>query len=247
MRKVTVAFAVALSLLAIGTLVLLQQKSRQLRERDELLQQQGEQIAQLASDNERLSNTLVKATTPDSSAQASELLKLRGELGLLRRQTSEVAKLREENRRLQSASTARQPAPMPPYPTDEQARQIGIAKLSDAKVLMLGFVLFAQANQTQFPSTLDQAKPFLTNADWSLTQTNQFEILYQGSLTDLTSPQNIIVLREQQAWPAQQGGWSRTYGFADGHSEIHHSADGNFQDWEAQHILAPPAAAQPGR
>jgi prepilin-type processing-associated H-X9-DG protein len=35
-------------------------------------------------------------------------------------------------------------------------------------------------------------------------------------------------------------GWAKAYGFADGHAEIHSAADGNFADWEAQHIVAPP-------
>lgn len=65
----------------------------------------------------------------------------------------------------------------------------------------------------------------------------------------MTSPQNVIVVREKEAWQATDGGWLRAYGFADGHSEIHSAADGNFQPLEAQHIAAPPVAgaAQKGQ
>jgi prepilin-type processing-associated H-X9-DG protein len=39
--------------------------------------------------------------------------------------------------------------------------------------------------------------------------------------------------------PAVNGGWNRTYGFADGHTEIHKAEDGNFGPWEEQRIQKP--------
>jgi prepilin-type processing-associated H-X9-DG protein len=50
----------------------------------------------------------------------------------------------------------------------------------------------------------------------------------------------VIVVREKDAWQAADGGWLRAYAFADGHAEIHKAADGNFQPWEAQHIIIAP-------
>ena len=54
----------------------------------------------------------------------------------------------------------------------------------------------------------------------------------------VANPGNAIVIREKQAWQ-RDGKWSRTYAFADGHCEIHVSPDGNFDDWESQHIANP--------
>ncbi len=68
--------------------------------------------------------------------------------------------------------------------------------------------------------------------------TNQFDIFYTGSLNALTNG-NIIVIGESQAQPVS-GGWVKTYGFADGHSEVHKEADGNFEAWEKQHMILPP-------
>jgi len=55
----------------------------------------------------------------------------------------------------------------------------------------------------------------------------------------VTNPGNVIVIREKQAWQSN-GKWSRIYAFADGHSEIHASPDGNFDEWESQRIVTPP-------
>jgi prepilin-type processing-associated H-X9-DG protein len=57
----------------------------------------------------------------------------------------------------------------------------------------------------------------------------------------------VIVVREKDAWQAADGGWLRAYAFADGHAEIHKAADGNFQPWEAQHIIAPQNDRQTGQ
>jgi prepilin-type processing-associated H-X9-DG protein len=42
----------------------------------------------------------------------------------------------------------------------------------------------------------------------------------------------------------RDGTWQKTYGFADGHAEIHTEPDGNFDDWESQHIIPPPPPSQ---
>ena len=126
----------------------------------------------------------------------------------------------------------------------------------------MAFVMYAQQHQGHFPSSLEQADPYLGNEfktehglapdqfppgtpKYGLTP-DRFEILYQDSLESLKSPQSAIVLREKDPWQGLDGGWVRTYGFADGHCEIHKAVDGNFETWDAQH-LAPTPPAQPGQ
>jgi hypothetical protein len=70
--------------------------------------------------------------------------------------------------------------------------------------------------------------------------------MYKGAINEITNPQSIIVVREREAWQTPDGGWARGYGFADGHSEIHKSNDGNFQPWEAQRLVGG-QVAQPGQ
>ena len=73
----------------------------------------------------------------------------------------------------------------------------------------------------------------------------QFEIAFTGSVFGMTNLQNVIVIREKEAWPTLDGGWAKGYSFADGHFEIHKAADGNFQPWEAEHTITPPAPGPP--
>ena len=60
-----------------------------LREENQSLRQEVEQLAQLQGENQRLSNLVVQANS--SQFPSNELLRLRGEVGLLRRQNAELA------------------------------------------------------------------------------------------------------------------------------------------------------------
>lgn len=223
-------------------LVIHQQSDRNLREKEALLQQQNEEMTQLAAENERLSNAVAHSQNA-AGGDPSELLKLRGEVSMLRRQTNELGRLREENRRLAAAASA--PAPSPAQaedPAREQQRQVAIAKMNDARQLMLALHMFAADNQNQLPSSLDEAKRYFQASNPS-TPTNQFEMVYHGSLQALTNPAATIVIREPQPF-SFDGRWFKTYGFADGHSEVHTEPSGNFDGWEAQHMAPAPAPGQ---
>ena len=82
--------------------LLLQHKAQgRLHNHDEALRQQADQLAELQAENERLSKPLAGSNSSPalSTAQVSELLKLRGEVGLLRQRAQEltkVAAIREE-------------------------------------------------------------------------------------------------------------------------------------------------------
>lgn len=237
----TVLLGAMLAAAIAAILVIHQQSDRNLREKEAMLQEQNQQIAQLAAENERLSNAVSRSQNVGGGDQ-SELLKLRGEVGMLRRQTNELGRLREENRRLAAAASA--PAPPPAQaedPAREQQRQFAIAKMNDAKILLLGLHMFAADNQNQLPGSFDDAKRYFEGS--ALTQTNQFEMVYHGSLQALTNPATIILVRESQPF-SFNGRWAKTYGFADGHSEVHSEPSGNFDAWEAQHMAATPAPGQ---
>jgi RNA polymerase sigma factor (sigma-70 family) len=74
-------------------LVVQHQAQGRLHHQEESVRQQADQLAQLATDIQRLSNLLVGANGSGalSEEQLRELLKLRGEVGLLRKQTQELA------------------------------------------------------------------------------------------------------------------------------------------------------------
>ncbi len=185
------------------------------------------------------------------------MLKLRGEVGRLRRQVAEA-------RIAPAKPTAAEAAADQPTTTAEQLKEVGIARMTYTKAWVLAFVQYAQNNQGQFPTNFSQALPYwptdlrfstakgevALQPDESTTgptpfalAPDKYDIAYQGSLNSLANPQSIIVLREKDAWQTTDGGWVRTYAFADGHSEVHKAIDGNFLPWEQQHMAS---AATPG-
>jgi len=222
-------------------LVIHYQTQARLRDRDSALQQQSEQLAQLTAENARLSNLVAQSNSSLAQDQSRELLKLRGEVGVLKGQLAAAVKVQQINTHAPQAKAESDPV--------EQQAQMGIAKMNYTKGWTLALWQYADQNHGQFPTNFDQAASFLP--DEAKGQTNlapdQFEIVYQGSLNEITNPATIIVIREKEAWQTLDGGWVRDYSFADGHSEIHKAVDGNFQPWELQHMISPQTSGQPGQ
>jgi RNA polymerase sigma factor (sigma-70 family) len=79
-----------------------------LREENQILQQQADQLAQSLAENERLSNLVAQAKSSQalSDERLRELLRLRAKVGFLSDQTNELARLRQENRQLHSSVVA---------------------------------------------------------------------------------------------------------------------------------------------
>jgi cell division protein FtsB len=80
----------------------------ELREKAEASRHQAEQIAGLSAENERLSNQVAWARAAQSLApdELSELLRLRGQVGQLRRTDKEEAQLQATNAQLRAAQAA---------------------------------------------------------------------------------------------------------------------------------------------
>ncbi len=235
--KLKIGIVSAVVVASVVTPLVLQHQARaRLRGQDDSLGQQQTQLTALIEENKRLSN--LAASSSLSSNQPEELQRLRAEAAALQQPTSTVARLREENRRLQ-ASVAKPP-------TSLQMREEAIARMEFSKNWMLAFVLYAEKHQDQFPTDFGQAKDFLpeqAKAETNVT-TEQFEIVYQGKWGEVKKPSDTIILREKQAQQSPSGNWTRAYGFADGHSEIHSAADGSFELWEKDRILTPAAPGQ---
>jgi RNA polymerase sigma factor (sigma-70 family) len=222
-------------------LVLQHQSQARLREENAGLRQQLEQMTHVSAENERLSNLVAQAERPQtlSSQQLSELLRLRGEVGGLRRQLTQATN---------APVRLRQANPMAEPQTDEaielqRQAAMGRAKMSYAKDWVLAFHLFAVDHAGQYPTNFDQAEHLLPEAARGQTNltTADFELLYQGPFDALTNPAKTIVMRERQAHQSSlDGRWAKTYGFADGHSELHVEPDNNFEPWENAHLPSSP-------
>ncbi len=107
----------------------------------------------------------------------------------------------------------------------------GVAVLLAAGAVTIGLLQQREIEQVVSSSPLEPA---------------QFEVLFKGSMAEFSNPSQAIILRERSVHPRRDGqpGFTRCYGFGDGHSEMRTSSDGNFDAWEQEHqpILKPAPA-----
>ena len=241
MTATKLKFALGALVLAGATtaLIVQQHAKHQLRLENELLRRQ---VTQLQTDNANLSQHAVPATSPQTLAdgQLKELLRLRGEVGRLREQTNKLAMLQGENRRRQNSPNRETSDDIASDEQQKQQKEMAEAKMSDAKVMALAEIMFAQSNQGQLATNLDQLNSYVTNSSLSLTGTNSFDLVYNGPLNGLTNSGSILMLRESEPWQTSSGTWARSYVFVDGHAEIHVEPSDNFDDFEIQHTVSPP-------
>jgi RNA polymerase sigma factor (sigma-70 family) len=227
---------IALAAIAAGltTAIVIQSQENSRLQRD--LRQQAAQIETLRSENQRLNQPRAVAAPELNQNQLRELMRLRSEVGGLRDQLKKANQpVAEAKVNMAKASSAEEQAD----PADEQ-RKMAIAKMDFSKQWMLAFVMFAQDHQGLCPSNFDQAAAYFPkDASDNGVTTNQFQLFYQGTLTQITNPADTIVLGESEPMQGPSGGWLKAYGFADGHAEYHMEPDGNFALWESQHIQAP--------
>ena len=242
--------------------MLIQRRNQaKLSENNALFQQQDNQLAELAAENQRLSNRVVQTKSKSATAadRTGELAQLRAKVEALRQQTNQLAKQVAEHRRLAGVQFFSQGD----FDLLEHNKGIGgtaaggpraTGKLNDARAITAAIRKYADQHQGVFPLNLGQAAAYLPPAlegdsppwaDAPLTGTNDFEIVYRGSQNDLTiiPPRRVALIRERQPWLTPDGKWGQVYGFADGAAKMVESDD-NFQSWDAQHIIPPPDARQ---
>ena len=102
MTKLKAGIVGAIAVATVTTPLVIYHQGK-LRESDRLLQQQKEQLALLIVENQRHASAAAAARTPLADDQFKELLRLRGEIGLLRKQTNELSTLQAENSRLRAS------------------------------------------------------------------------------------------------------------------------------------------------
>lgn len=209
-----------------------------LRDQNQSLQLQADQAAQLAADNEQLSNALAQSRNTVSDDQRRELLRLRGEVGSLRRQTNDLTRLQAENRRLRTALAAdTKPSEAEDNEQWNQWKPVAIAKMNDAKEIVLG--MFTRTEDDPSAGVTNLSPYYIRKPLSAVVSTNEFEFVYNGNLRALTNPASTIVIREREAVQMPDGKWAKAYGFADGHAEYHVEPDGNFEEWEKSRLPVP--------
>jgi RNA polymerase sigma factor (sigma-70 family) len=197
-------------------------------QRDSLTKERDDAVAVAAAKN----------NAPDNlQADKDELLRLRGEVGGLRRQTNELNRLRQRNQELQ-ASLAQ--AQQNTQTDDAAAKQMALGKLNDTKKLDLLLIMYASDHQNQFPTNVNDATNYWNSADGPMSFQNQYELVAQGSIAGISNAADTIAVREKEPW-LRNGKWLKAYGFVDGHAVIMAEPPEGFAAWEQQHIAVPAA------
>ncbi|HLP77992.1 MAG TPA: sigma-70 family RNA polymerase sigma factor [Candidatus Paceibacterota bacterium] len=236
--KSIVAIATSAVIAGTGTYVLQQREVKRLRDENQSMALVQQQITD--------ARAALSASTANNDElerlrqERSELLRLRGEVGTLRAQTKELEKLRESNRQLQdflSRSRQSQPAERDSEPVSD--RQTAMAKMSDAKMLVLGLIMYSSDNKDQLPADLSQTTNYWNNAEQHLNAASRFELVIRGSMTNITNPSATIAVREKET-SLVDGKRVKVYGFADGHSELKTEPSEGFDAWEQQHMIPQP-------
>ena len=241
--KLQVGFASAMAIAAMAVSLMVERRAQlKLGEEDESLRQQSTQLTILTAEHQRLSNLLAGATGAPTGDQVGELQRLCSKVEGLRKQNKELERVHQESRRLAASQAASEQSHPPEY--WQQLHQRAGGKPKDAVIVSSIFLKYAREHQGQFPSSFDQVAPYLLKEP-GLTGTNEFEIVYRGSLEQLTNVPlpSVAVIRDRQSWQAPSGKMAKVYGMVAGIGETVESDD-NFQTWEAEHIIAPSPAEQ---
>jgi RNA polymerase sigma factor (sigma-70 family) len=173
-----------------------------------------------------------------SRSEHLELMRLRAEVAaLLKNQNAAAAPLPAAPQTKQSDE--------PSDPVEEANKTAALARMNYISGWGIAFMLAADENGGMMPKTFAEAAkhyPAQAAPVMSAFDPNKFEIVFNGSLKD--APPQTIIVREKNAFAnGDQTGFLRTYLFADGHSELHSSPDGNFEEWEKRHMPQMPVEA----
>jgi ElaB/YqjD/DUF883 family membrane-anchored ribosome-binding protein len=234
--KITL-FIVSVVISLAVTLIVHRIGQAKLRENDAALHRQDEHLTELLSEQQRLSNLIVEAKSSTNN-QLNELAKLRNQTQTLQEQTNELMTQLKNNQQSRASQPASKTESYPPE-YYEQLFRMAAAKPTDALYLSTVFLMYVSDHQGRFPSSFEQVAPYLRKKKMSLSGTNQFDIVFRGSLDDLKGiPRGAVaVVRDGQTWIAPSGKQARVYGLANGTSEIVESDD-DFKAWEAEHIIS---------
>jgi hypothetical protein len=211
----------------VTAFVVQQQTLKKVRADNGRLQQQ---ITQLQAQSPISTGLSVDAESSNKAADdsANELLKLRGDVGVLQRQLSEADQKAQEAEQSLAALRSAQ--------NQFSARER--EGINNLKMIGLAMHLYQNDHQ-QFPTNVEQ----LTNELGGLSLMGKmdvyaFDFVNSGSLS-LDYPR-MVAAREKFARQAPDGSWRRLYCLVDGSVQTAITMDGNFDAWEKINTTLPP-------
>ena len=202
----------------------------ELRARRETLEQQADRLSLLVQDNGRLSNLIARTQSPAplTGEQLRELLRLRNEKRLLAERTNSVAGLLEDPRQLSPAEIHR-----------AMAAEMIAAMKRLLPALQPALQQYAANHPNQPPpdslSQLEDYFPLVDGRKMAGLSTFTFARDDAPRLGDA-----LVLVGDLPKDDVHV----RIYGFSDGRVVEVTSEDGNFGDWEAQHMTSPLAGTE---
>jgi RNA polymerase sigma factor (sigma-70 family) len=215
-----------------------------LRQEDQALRQQLESVL---ADNKSLSDRLgqVSTATAIPEDQHRELLRLRGEVGLLRDKTNMLGELqnrilrlndimRSQGQSLAELQKTKNGSMEPVDPDSETGKFVQHRQniVNAAKQIGVAFRIWANDNDGHFPTNFADCSNELgkqTNF-FGDVPLDSFEMVNVGKVND-TYPQGAAAV-ERAPRQSPLGGWERVYLLGDGSVQVAKSPDGNFDSWE---------------
>jgi hypothetical protein len=244
-NKSELIFAVTCALAAsIGAGIYQAKEAAEARAEVQTLKQQqaplAEQIRQLQKDLATATNRLADAMVDLAKINGNdtELLKLRGKVGVLQRQADEANNkaMREEQKLAEILS----------YKAEFVKQEVAAAK--NMKMLGLAMRIYAQDNGGVFTNNLVVMTNELGNTFDAIQKASyEFDFVNSGVVKlntkdgTIIGPDNSVQWREHVARQAPDGTWHRIYVFADGRVIVASTIDGNFDAWERANAYVPPA------
>jgi len=249
--NMTIRKSCAVSALAIAgfTCVVVWQQSgskhlrKQLADAETQIATLRSDLAQLRDEYVRNQRSLAPAAPTSDTERFHELLRLRGETGVARRQlTGKDQELRTaqsllEESKARAAKWGDTGAVLTAMEAATLRSLSASAKTKMLKDAMATLRSVAETNVTGFQLRLSQVAPEVHAMLGVLGPESGFGVVYRGPLQDLQNPGRKIVVRqlEPEEWP--DGRFFRIYGFGDGDVEIHKTSDGKVDDWEKERLV----------
>jgi hypothetical protein len=203
------AWAVALACIALP-LVVRTHFEVEVRHNRESLRAQEEQLRVLHSKT-KVPSTDSNSANALASEELSELLRLRGQIALLREQTNLVEKLRQENAQLKARPESQ---PQEPKSETQFAQELSADTISCMETILKELpsacARFAAYNEGKAPSDFSYLRDYLIRDGHRLTGVYTFDFV-RGP----PKPGDALILREQTP-RRKEDNMLRVYGFADG-------------------------------
>ena len=196
-----------------------------------------EEMAQIRQENQSLTDA-GKSSASLSQDDLRDLMRLRAQATGMYEAERENGQLRAERDHLARQLSRISSGEIQPEQTPDQ--QFTRAKINYAKQLGLAFFMYADDNNGRVPTNLTDAVEYigsnaLQSARYYGIEDDQVEFVYRGSLRDVRTPGQMILLRDKEPSRLADGRWEKVYLFCDGHVEVQMNSDGNFSEWERAH------------